>query len=122
MKTRITLFAGALLMALTVGLGAFGSHLLKATLETTGRFGTFELAIRYLFIHSSGLLILGALMDKRPRLFIAASLLLAGMIFFSGSLLMLAFTNTGPWGAVTPIGGTLFVAGWLVAAWAVLKH
>ncbi len=122
MKTRITLFAGALLMAITVGLGALGSHLLKATLETTGRFGTFELAVRYLFIHSSGLLILGALMDKRPRLFIAAVLLLAGMIFFSGSLLMLAFTNRGPWGAVTPVGGTLFVAGWLVAAWVVVRR
>jgi uncharacterized membrane protein YgdD (TMEM256/DUF423 family) len=122
MKTRITLFTGAMLMAITVGLGAFGSHVLKATLETTGRFGTFELAIRYLFIHASALLILGALMDKRPRLFIAASLLLAGMLFFSGSLLMLAFTNTGPWGAITPVGGTLFVAGWLVAAWAILKH
>lgn len=121
MKTRTTLFVGALLMAITIGLGAFGSHALKSSLETTGRFGTFELAIRYLMIHSLALLIIGGLMDKRPKLSIAVILLLAGMIFFSGSLLILAFTNNGMWGAVTPVGGTFFVAGWLAAAWAVLR-
>lgn len=121
MNGRTTLFLGALLMAIAVALGAFGAHALKDTLDTTGRFGTYELSTRYLMIHSLAILILSAWIDKKPRLLIAVVLLLLGMLFFSGSLLMLAFTNKGMWGAVTPVGGVLLIAGWLAATWAALK-
>lgn len=108
-------------MAAGVSMGAFGAHAWKAKLVATGRAETYETGIRYLMIHALALVICGLLVDTYPRLRIAAGLMAAGVLFFSGSLITLALSNTGWWGAVAPVGGTAFVAGWLTAAWAVMR-
>lgn len=110
-----------ILMAVSIGLGAFGAHALREELILSGRKETFELGIRYLTYHSLALVILGALMDKFRGLRISALFLIIGLVLFSGSLLTLALTNQSMWGAVAPLGGSAFIVGWLHAAWVVLK-
>ena len=106
--------AGAVLGLLGVALGAFGAHALKPFLLESGRLDTFETAVKYQFYHALALMIISVLMlVKNHRILkIAASLMLAGVTIFSGSLYILCLTNVGAWGAVTPIGGVLMIAGW----------
>lgn len=110
---------GALVMALGVGVGAFGAHGLSPILEANGRVDTFETASRYHLLHGLGLLLVAWLIDRRAdrRLRWAGIALLIGLIFFSGSLYVLAIFDLGIMGAVAPIGGTAFVIGWLLVAW-----
>ena len=110
-----------ILMALSIGLGAFGAHALREQLVLSGRKETFELGIRYLTYHAIALVILGALMEKFRGLRLSALFLVIGLILFSGSLLTLALTNQSMWGAVAPLGGSAFIVGWLHAAWVVFK-
>ena len=121
MNKRITLLIGFLLMGGGVALGAFGAHAWKVRLAATGRADTFDLGIRYLMIHALALLLMGSLMDHYPRLHIGAKLLMAGILFFSGSLITLALSNIGMWGAVAPLGGACLILGWLAGAWAVWR-
>ena len=126
MNQRICLMAGALLAMLGVGLGAFGAHALKATLEAVGRADTFETAVRYQFYHAFGLLLLGTLMQLKPQiaksLGYAAWIMLVGVLIFSGSLYLICFTGVTMWGAVAPIGGTLLLISWGLLAWVVTKN
>lgn len=115
MNQKQTLLTAAILGMLGVTLGAFGAHALKPTLVASGRFETYELAVRYQFFHVLALLATGILMHQfsSSRLRYAALLFVAGVIFFSGSLYVLCFTGIGVLGAITPIGGTLLIAGWV---------
>jgi uncharacterized membrane protein YgdD (TMEM256/DUF423 family) len=106
--------AGALLAALGVGLGAFGAHTLKARLGPAA-LGWWETAVQYQMWHAIGLVALGALGGERMRA--PASLLVAGIAIFCGSLYVMALTDMRWLGAVTPLGGVLMIAGWLLAAW-----
>ncbi len=126
MNQRTCLAAGAVLAMLGVGLGAFGAHALKATLEAVGRADTFETAVRYQFYHAFGLLLLGILMNVKPQmtqsLGYAAWIMLAGVFIFSGSLYLICFTGVTMWGAVAPIGGTLLLISWGLLAWTITKN
>ncbi|MBC6611325.1 DUF423 domain-containing protein [Hymenobacter sp. BT507] len=116
MTARLILQLAALLGALGVGIGAFGAHGLRAMLEATGRFDTFETAVRYQFYHTLSLLAVGVLLYARPELRLlgtTAGLWLGGILIFSGSLYVLCFTGIKWLGAVTPLGGLLFIAGWI---------
>jgi uncharacterized membrane protein YgdD (TMEM256/DUF423 family) len=104
---------GAALGALGVGLGAFGAHALKQ------RFGPYEVgiwqtAVLYHLIHALGLFALGlyARATATPA-GAAASLFAVGVLLFSGSLYALALSGVRQLGAITPIGGLCFIAGWL---------
>jgi uncharacterized membrane protein YgdD (TMEM256/DUF423 family) len=110
------IFIGALLGGLSVALGAFGAHALKQLLSAHGRTDTYELAVRYQFYHSLAILIMVALMDKlnESKASWAALLMTSGTIVFSGSLYILALSGKTIWGAVTPVGGVLLIAGWLM--------
>ncbi|MEZ4946362.1 MAG: DUF423 domain-containing protein [Cyclobacteriaceae bacterium] len=110
------IFIGALLGGLSVALGAFGAHALKQILSAHGRTDTYELAVRYQFYHTLALLIMAALIDKlnESKASWAALLMTSGTIVFSGSLYILALSGKTIWGAVTPIGGVLLIAGWLM--------
>jgi uncharacterized membrane protein YgdD (TMEM256/DUF423 family) len=121
MTARLILQIAALLGALGVGIGAFGAHGLRKMLEETGRFDTFETAVRYQFYHVLALLAVGLLLALRPDirgLSLAAWLFLGGILLFSGSLYILCFTGITKMGAVAPIGGLLLIAGWLGLLWA----
>ncbi|MBW3130954.1 DUF423 domain-containing protein [Hymenobacter profundi] len=116
MTARLILQLAALLGALGVSIGAFGAHGLRTMLEATGRFDTFETAVRYQFYHTLSLLAVGILLYVRPELRLlgtTAGLWLGGILIFSGSLYVLCFTGIKWLGAVTPLGGLLFIAGWI---------
>ena len=100
----------AALCFLAVGLGAFGAHALKGTLAAHEMTDVWNKAVLYHFVHALALLVL-AVVPGSSR--VAAWLLLAGVVIFSGSLYCLALTNVKWLGAITPIGGLCFLAGWL---------
>jgi uncharacterized membrane protein YgdD (TMEM256/DUF423 family) len=110
--------------ALSVAIGAFGAHGLRAFLEANNRFDTFETAVRYQFYHTFALLIVALLMNQlqNKTLEWAGWCYVLGMLIFSGSLYLLCATGIKWLGAVTPIGGLFFIAGWLLLALGVLKH
>ncbi|HEY2713662.1 MAG TPA: DUF423 domain-containing protein [Chthoniobacterales bacterium] len=113
---NVSLFRLAATLAfLGVALGAFGAHALKTTLATNETTDVWKTAVLYHFIHALALLLL-AVLPVTNRL--AASFLVAGIVLFSGSLYLLALTNIRWLGAVTPIGGLCFLAGWL---WLIIR-
>lgn len=122
MNQRTILIAAALLGALSVALGAFGAHALKATLTANGRLDTFELAVRYQFYHTAALLAVGILCEKFPRVSSAGIFFISGIIVFSGSLYVLSLSGQAIWGAVTPLGGAALIAGWLKFAWVIYRQ
>lgn len=99
----------AVLCFLAVALGAFGAHSLKATLHAHEMVSVWEKAVLYHFIHALALLILAlhGINSRAPSL-----LFLAGIVLFSGSLYVMAVTNIRWLGAITPVGGLCFLAGW----------
>ncbi|MGC1478949.1 MAG: DUF423 domain-containing protein [Chthoniobacterales bacterium] len=92
-----------------VALGAFGAHGLAGLLEANGRVGNWETAAFYHLVHAVALLAL-ALAGRADRWM--TGLWTGGVLVFSGSLYLLAVTNVGWLGAITPIGGTALIAGW----------
>ena len=111
---------GAILLALAVALGAFGAHELRERVDAY-RMGVYEKAAFYHFLHAMGILVVsilprtGALTEGAAAT--VCALLVAGIAFFSGSLYLLAITGNRWLGAITPIGGVAFIAGWLLLAW-----
>jgi uncharacterized membrane protein YgdD (TMEM256/DUF423 family) len=114
----VTLFRiAAALCLLGVGLGAFGAHALKATLQANGMVDAWNKAVLYHLVHAVALVAL-ALHGTGNRT--AWLLLGAGILFFSGSLYAMALIPhpRGWLGAITPIGGLCFLAGW---AWLIIS-
>ena len=114
---RWILALAALLIVLATALGAFGAHGLEKVL-TPERLDVFETGVRYQFYHTLGLLGLGAVALLRPSrgLRLAAKLVVAGIVVFSGSLYALTFGAPAALGMVTPIGGLLLMLGWALFA------
>jgi uncharacterized membrane protein YgdD (TMEM256/DUF423 family) len=112
---------GSVLLAVGVGLGAFGAHALQDLL-TPERLETWQTAVLYHFIHALALILI-AIVSKvfAINLDWPARLIFAGIIIFSGSLYTLCLTDIGLFGAVTPIGGVCFIAGWVWMATSLFK-
>ncbi len=117
----------ALLGGLAVGLGAFGAHALEARLSVA-QLGTFETGVRYHFYHALALVAVAVAITRFPQSSLATTagwLFVAGIVIFSGSLYALTVTRLlgegANWlGAITPLGGVAFIAGWIclaLAAW-----
>ena len=122
MPARLTLFAAAIAMAFAVALGAFGAHALKARLAADA-LAVWQTAVQYHAWHALGLLGIGLWQRQAPEscaMRVAALLLAAGIVLFSGSLYALVLTGARGLGAVTPFGGIAFIAGWLALAKAAL--
>lgn len=103
----------ALNLAFAVGLGAFGAHGLKHAADAYS-LEIWQTATLYLFIHALGLLAIGVLHSvSRIRANLSAYLLQIGVLIFSGSLYAMALGAPKWLGAVTPIGGSLMIAGWI---------
>jgi len=111
--------AGALSAALGVALGAFGAHGLKKRL-TADMLAVFEVGVRYQLYHALGLIALGAALPHLAPapLRWAGVLFIVGSVVFSGSLYVLALSGRRWLGAVTPLGGLAFLAGWGCVVWA----
>ena len=119
--SKTILMIGSALMALAVGLGAFGAHGLKSQLSET-MLQTYKTGVDYHFYHALGLLIIGVLVVTIPSTLLkwSAVCLTAGIILFSGSLYVLSISGIKWLGAITPFGGLSFIAGWVllfVAVW-----
>lgn len=123
MNKRTTLCVGAISGALSVIVGAFGAHALKAVLLSTGRSEVYELAVRYQFYHTFAILLTGILMHHYAArtLRYAALSFTIGIVLFSGSLYALALSGITFLGAITPLGGTAFIIGWIFMLVAVIK-
>jgi uncharacterized membrane protein YgdD (TMEM256/DUF423 family) len=107
---------------IAVGFGAFGAHGLRGRL-TPEMLAVFETGVRYQMYHALALLLVAALSPQLPGKAIAAAgwLFLAGIVIFSGSLYLLAVTGVTVLGAITPIGGVAFLAGWALLIVSALK-
>jgi len=120
MSARAALTLASLLMLVAVAAGAFGAHALKTRLDANA-LGVWHTAVLYHAWHALGLLAVGLFTlhaPDRAGLGLAGWLFVAGIALFSGSLYALALTGTRALGAITPIGGAAFLAGWLALAWA----
>jgi uncharacterized membrane protein YgdD (TMEM256/DUF423 family) len=116
---------GAIHGFIAVALGAFGAHALKTVLDDYSA-GIWDTAVQYQMFHAAAILIVGILMHPAilgevKQLKMAKNCLNAGIIFFSGSLLVLALSGIKWLGAITPIGGVLFLTGWVLVIVAVTK-
>lgn len=102
-----------------VAFGAFGAHALRARL-TPELLAVWRTAVEYQFWHALALLAAGLLAMSRPgTLLTAAAWCFAlGVLLFSGSLYALCLSGVRGLGAVTPLGGVAFLAGWAALAWA----
>lgn len=99
----------AALCFLAVALGAFGAHALRSTIDRHALADVWNKAVLYHLAHAVALLTLALANANRLTFW----LLFAGVIIFSGSLYALCLTNARWLGAITPIGGLCFLAGWL---------
>ncbi len=120
--TKTFLIIAALFGFLGVALGAFGAHALKDKINPQ-LLETFETGVRYQMYHVFALITVSWASTKwgSNLLTISGWLFVAGMVIFSGSLYILAFTGQRGWGAVTPFGGLALLAGWVLLAWGVYK-
>lgn len=114
------------LAAVTIALGAFGAHGLKNIVDATALL-TFETGIRYQMYHCIAILILGltpSIPEKIKKT--VFWLFIFGIIFFSGSIYLLSLNEVLPFnsakiGFITPIGGLLFIIGWVWLAFKLLS-
>ena len=117
-SSRFALLVGALLAALGIALGAFAAHGLRAVLDQAA-LAWWQTAVQYQMWHAIGLIALGA--ARLPRTLLPALLLATGTVIFASTLYAMALGGPRWLGAITPIGGSLMIAGWLVLAWRVLR-
>ena len=118
-----TFFAlGAALAGIAVAAGAFGAHGLRGRLEPD-MLAVFETAVRYQMYHALALLAVAWAATRWPDAGagLAGWLFVAGTVVFSGSLYVLALSGVRWLGAITPVGGLCFLAGWGVLAWTVWR-
>lgn len=117
---RLYAFAGSLSALIAVAAGAFGAHALRTRL-TADLLAAFETGVRYQMYHALALLAAAWLAAARPgsnAAVWAGGLFVVGTVVFSGSLYALALSGHRWFGALTPLGGVAFLAGWSCLAWA----
>ncbi len=121
---RIFFAAGAISAFVAVAAGAFGAHGLKDRLSAE-MLQIFETGVRYQMYHALALFVVAWAATRflnSPQIVAASGwLFIAGIILFSGSLYALSLTETRWLGAITPLGGLAFLAGWLCLAYAAFK-
>jgi len=113
---------GALFAGLAVAGGAFGAHALRDRLAPD-MLAIFETGARYQMYHALALLAVAWATVRWPEssAVLAGWCFVAGIVVFSGSLYVLAFTGVRWLGAITPLGGLAFLAGWALLVWTVSR-
>lgn len=116
------LISGIIAALLAVILGAFAAHGLKSQLSDS-MLNTFQTGVQYQMYHALGIILVALYYQQTGNslLFWSATLLLIGVLLFSGSLYALALTEIKWFGPITPLGGLCFIAGWGVFLIAVMK-
>ena len=108
---------GVAFSGLGVLLGAFGAHGLRDRLATD-MLVVYETGVRYHLYHAFALVVVAWAASRWPNAWTGSAgwLFVAGIVLFSGSLYLLAITGVRWLGAITPIGGLCFLAGWTALA------
>jgi len=121
--SRLFIILGALAAGIGVVAGAFGAHGLEGRV-TPERLDTFKTGVAYQMYHALALLFVGwaAAQGWGSAVSWAGYCFTAGILIFSGSLYVLVLTDTAWLGAITPIGGVSFIAGWLLLVWGVMQQ
>ncbi len=117
--TRLWLISGAVNGFIAVAAGAFGAHALQRLPER--HLNAFRTGAQYQIYHALALLMVG-LMPASRAADISGWCMLAGIVLFSGSLYLLALTRLNWFGAITPVGGLLMLAGWAALIAAALRR
>jgi uncharacterized membrane protein YgdD (TMEM256/DUF423 family) len=115
---RTFFIIASLLGSLSVALGAFGAHALRGRIEES-LLANYQTGVSYMIYHTLALLAVAWAVSKWPASSLpiwAGWLFVVGIVFFSGSLFVMAFTGQRWLGAITPIGGVAFIVGWLLLA------
>jgi uncharacterized membrane protein YgdD (TMEM256/DUF423 family) len=122
MMERTFFTLGALLAGLAVAAGAFGAHALRDRVAPD-MLAIFETGVRYQMYHALALLAVAWATVRWPdsSAVLAGWCFVAGIVVFSGSLYVLALTGTRWLGAITPLGGLAFLAGWALLVWTVSR-
>jgi uncharacterized membrane protein YgdD (TMEM256/DUF423 family) len=116
-KGQRAIATGALLMAVGIGIGALGAHALRDVL-TERQLQSLHTAVYYQIFNALALMLLGGwARDGHAGLAWALRLLAAGIVLFSGSIYLMLAGAPSMFGIVTPVGGVLLIAAWLLLAW-----
>jgi uncharacterized membrane protein YgdD (TMEM256/DUF423 family) len=123
MDSSRMMVGGAAFAGLGVAAGAFGAHLLRPILDAT-MLDVFETAVRYQMYHALALCLVASISERhtQPRMAVVGWLFAVGIVLFSGSLYLLSLTGIRWIGALTPVGGVAFIAGWAFLAWTVARN
>ena len=115
---RLFFTLGSLSAGLAVALGAFGAHALKARLAPE-MLAVYDVGVRYQLVHALALLAVAWASQRWPGPAVTTSgwLFVAGTLLFSGSLYALSLSGARGFGAITPLGGAAWIAGWVCLAW-----
>lgn len=131
---RLFLTLGAFSAAISVAAGAFGAHALRSRVEPRLP-EIFETAARYQMYHALALIAVALVLARSGDVTAAVlgpapgnSLVVAsgwcfvvGTLLFSGSLYAMTFTGVRALGAITPLGGVAFIAGWVCLAFTAMR-
>jgi uncharacterized membrane protein YgdD (TMEM256/DUF423 family) len=117
---KALLAAGAIDGAIAVAAGAFGAHALKDRL-TDKALAVFETGARYQMYHALAIVLCALIAGSVAGARVSGWLFQAGIVLFSGSLYALALSDVKVLGAITPLGGLAFIAGWIWLAISALR-
>lgn len=123
-RLKTFIIIGAINAFLAVALGAFGAHGLEGRVEQK-YLEIWKTGVTYQMFHATGLLIVGVLLGRLPAnalLSWSGWMMLIGIILFSGSLYVMTLTKISILGAITPLGGLLFLAAWILIVVAAVKY
>jgi uncharacterized membrane protein YgdD (TMEM256/DUF423 family) len=125
-RAKLFFTIGSISAGIGVALGAFGAHSLKSSVAQE-LLAIFETAVRYQMYHSLGLMATALAISLQngnttKGFEIAGWCFMGGIVLFSGSLYALALTGLRWFGAITPLGGVAFIAGWAMLAWSGWKN
>jgi uncharacterized membrane protein YgdD (TMEM256/DUF423 family) len=124
MMSKVFIILGSLNAFLAVALGAFGAHGLQNKL-TEQMLATYETGVKYHMMHALGLILIGIISRYTSGSVLinwSGWLICAGIVLFSGSLYLLSIGGIRWLGAITPLGGLSFLAGWILLAIAAFKY
>lgn len=119
--SRLFLALGAINAFVCVLMGAIGAHILKQKFSSD-LYNTFQTGLQYHFYHALGLILIGTLLFHLPQsklVKLSGWVMLTGILFFSGTLYIISFTEMRTLGMVAPIGGVSLMSAWLMLAYAI---
>ncbi|XPV69699.1 MAG: DUF423 domain-containing protein [Halarcobacter sp.] len=123
-NVKLFLTIASIMMGLAVAIGAFGAHGLKSLVDES-MLKVYQTGVQYQFYNTLGLFAASFIIYLKPdskKIVIASWLILLGMLIFSFSLYLLVILSMPVLGAITPIGGTLMIIGWILLAYGIYKE